>query len=355
MKRSARAAAGILLFSVLSLIPLPASAQVTRADYDRATGLRSKLQPLALNIVDRGGWIGKSSRYWYRKSVPGGNEYWIVDATQQRENDRLRPCQAGGGPGRGIGREGRGAQPAVLWIDVQRGREIRRVRGVRRPLVMRSGHVCRQKARDTRATGRHRPRHDHVGAGACRRSRFEGNESLARRQMGGLHPELQRLSPGEGQEGGGRPQPRRLGRELLHVRFPGLGARLEEARGPAAAPRLSPGHPLCRVVARGPAPAEALRNGVRQARRRSRHREAGPLSGRRQIGDRGRRRALPESLRADRPLLAQGQPGLHFRIQPARPPGLPDRRGRRDDGRGPSGGRRTSQDVLLLQREEISL
>jgi dipeptidyl aminopeptidase/acylaminoacyl peptidase len=33
-----------------------------------------------LNIVDRGGWIGKTSRYWYRKSVAGGSEFWIVDA-----------------------------------------------------------------------------------------------------------------------------------------------------------------------------------------------------------------------------------------------------------------------------------
>lgn len=60
--------------------PSLVSAQATRADYERATGLRAKLQTLALNIVDRGGWIGKTSRYWYRKSVMGGNEFWVVDA-----------------------------------------------------------------------------------------------------------------------------------------------------------------------------------------------------------------------------------------------------------------------------------
>ncbi len=73
-------------FAVLLLVfalaaPASVSAQVTRADYERATGLRAKLQPLALDIVDRGGWIGKSARYWYRKSVAGGNEYWIADAS----------------------------------------------------------------------------------------------------------------------------------------------------------------------------------------------------------------------------------------------------------------------------------
>ena len=73
-------------FAVLLLVfalaaPAAVSAQVTRADYEKATGLRAKLQPLALGIVDRGGWIGKSARYWYRKSVAGGNEYWIADAS----------------------------------------------------------------------------------------------------------------------------------------------------------------------------------------------------------------------------------------------------------------------------------
>src|SRR5512137_1407174 len=63
----------------------PASAQVTRADYDRASGLRAQVQSLALNIVDRGGWIGRTARYWYRKSVAGGGEYWIVDADKREK------------------------------------------------------------------------------------------------------------------------------------------------------------------------------------------------------------------------------------------------------------------------------
>ena len=84
MNRTARIVA-VTVLTVVVLIPLLASAQVTKADYERATGLRSKLQPLALNIVDRGGWIGKSVRYWYRKSVSGGNEYWIADASRQEK------------------------------------------------------------------------------------------------------------------------------------------------------------------------------------------------------------------------------------------------------------------------------
>jgi dipeptidyl aminopeptidase/acylaminoacyl peptidase len=79
MKHTGRTIAGAFLL-ILTMLPVLVSAQVTKADYERATGLRAKFQPLALNVVDRGGWIGKTTRYWYRKSVAGGNEYWIVDA-----------------------------------------------------------------------------------------------------------------------------------------------------------------------------------------------------------------------------------------------------------------------------------
>jgi dipeptidyl aminopeptidase/acylaminoacyl peptidase len=85
MKRSLLRLATILYFTV-AFFPALLPAQVTQADYERATGLRAKLQPLALNIVDRGGWIGKTSRYWYRKSVAGGNEYWIADTASRQKN-----------------------------------------------------------------------------------------------------------------------------------------------------------------------------------------------------------------------------------------------------------------------------
>jgi dipeptidyl aminopeptidase/acylaminoacyl peptidase len=69
----------------LAAVPAAVSAQVTRADYDRASGLRTQVQSLALNIVDRGGWIGQTARYWYRKSVAGGGEYWVVDAVKREK------------------------------------------------------------------------------------------------------------------------------------------------------------------------------------------------------------------------------------------------------------------------------
>ena len=70
-------------FLILALLwpALAIQAQGTKADYDRALGLRDKLQGLALNIVDRSGWIEKTPRFWYRKSVKGGTEFVIMDAS----------------------------------------------------------------------------------------------------------------------------------------------------------------------------------------------------------------------------------------------------------------------------------
>ena len=68
-----------LLWSLLFL-PTIAHAQVTQADYERAAGLRKKYDGLAVNIVDRPTWIGKTNHFWYRKSVKGGNEFVLVDA-----------------------------------------------------------------------------------------------------------------------------------------------------------------------------------------------------------------------------------------------------------------------------------
>ena len=74
-----------LAFTALAPVLASAQTQVTRADYERATGLRAKYQPLAIDVVERGGWIGKTSRYWYRKTVSGGGEFWIADAAAKKK------------------------------------------------------------------------------------------------------------------------------------------------------------------------------------------------------------------------------------------------------------------------------
>jgi dipeptidyl aminopeptidase/acylaminoacyl peptidase len=71
----------VLILSV-SLFALPAilSGQVTKADYERAFGLREKLQGLAVDVPERPSFIGTTTRFWYRKSVSGGNEFVLMDA-----------------------------------------------------------------------------------------------------------------------------------------------------------------------------------------------------------------------------------------------------------------------------------
>src|SRR6266498_4586732 len=64
----------------LLLVPFIVYAQVTQTDYERAARLRTRFQGLTVNIVDRPTWIGKTNRFWYRKSVKGGNEFVVVDA-----------------------------------------------------------------------------------------------------------------------------------------------------------------------------------------------------------------------------------------------------------------------------------
>lgn len=55
--------------TLLILLPVAAGAQGTRADYQRATGLRERYESLAINVPGPATWIDKTSRFWYRKSV----------------------------------------------------------------------------------------------------------------------------------------------------------------------------------------------------------------------------------------------------------------------------------------------
>jgi dipeptidyl aminopeptidase/acylaminoacyl peptidase len=70
----------ILALCGLALGVGSAYSQGTLADYDRAAGLRDKFQGLAPGMPESANWIESTSRFWYRKSVPGGHEYELMDA-----------------------------------------------------------------------------------------------------------------------------------------------------------------------------------------------------------------------------------------------------------------------------------
>ncbi len=68
-----------LAASVL-LVPLALTAEVTVADYQRALGLREKTASLVADLPEAATWIDETTRFWYRKAVKGGSQYFVVDA-----------------------------------------------------------------------------------------------------------------------------------------------------------------------------------------------------------------------------------------------------------------------------------
>jgi len=66
--------------AAVTLLPLSALAQGTVADYRRAIDLRERVQALPVNVPEAAVWVDKAPRFWYRKSVAGGNEFVLVDA-----------------------------------------------------------------------------------------------------------------------------------------------------------------------------------------------------------------------------------------------------------------------------------
>jgi dipeptidyl aminopeptidase/acylaminoacyl peptidase len=79
MKKYRFVACFVFLALLLTLSPV-LSAQGTRADFDRASGLREKWQGLVVNQPERPNWIEKTHKFWYRKTVVGGTEFVLVDA-----------------------------------------------------------------------------------------------------------------------------------------------------------------------------------------------------------------------------------------------------------------------------------
>jgi len=68
--------------------------QGTVVEYERARNLKGQTQGLVYDSVERVNWIEWSHRFWYRKTVKGGSEFFVVDAdtlTKQRafDHDRL--------------------------------------------------------------------------------------------------------------------------------------------------------------------------------------------------------------------------------------------------------------------------
>src|SRR5580692_12364496 len=71
----------IRAFTVAVVFGGIALAQGTLADYERAQGLAAKARGLVVNQPSAANWIGETDHFWYSKTVTGGSEFVLVDAT----------------------------------------------------------------------------------------------------------------------------------------------------------------------------------------------------------------------------------------------------------------------------------
>lgn len=81
--------AGLVYGSIIGIsLFLPTAvghAQGTMADYQRALGLENRFDGLVINDPGEPEWLGDALRFWYRKSVEGGDAFVLVDAEAQQK------------------------------------------------------------------------------------------------------------------------------------------------------------------------------------------------------------------------------------------------------------------------------
>ncbi len=79
--------ASSLAVILLPMVLLPAvlCAQVGPADYERALDLQEKYRNLVVHLPDQVEWIEGTDRFVYRRSIPGGHEFILVDAEKQTQ------------------------------------------------------------------------------------------------------------------------------------------------------------------------------------------------------------------------------------------------------------------------------
>ena len=87
------------------LIPTPAAPQGTLEDYRRAATVRQRLEGLTVGVPETPNWIGETNRFWYRRSVTGGNDFIVVDAATQQRQPAFDHASLAGGLSTAIGEE----------------------------------------------------------------------------------------------------------------------------------------------------------------------------------------------------------------------------------------------------------
>jgi hypothetical protein len=229
---------------LLTLLPLIVQAQVTQGDYERAAGLRRKYDGLAVNIVDRYNWIGKTDHLWYRKSVKGGNEFVLVDAETLTKKPAFDHEKLAASLSTAMGKKYTALTlPITTLTFLDNEQTIEFVADASRWRCSLSDYTCQNRGPAGPPFGQQN-NPDEEPPAATRETSSSAistsrpgtgpgaeTKNIARRKVGSVHRELQRLCARERQQGWFPPEFRRFRRRLLHALVDQLVARFETPRG----------------------------------------------------------------------------------------------------------------------------
>ena len=84
MKHARAVPASAIVIAILSL-PSSSAAQATVEDYRRAMSLRERYQNLAVGMTGEPRFVEKSNRFYYWRTVKGGEEFILVDAAKSEK------------------------------------------------------------------------------------------------------------------------------------------------------------------------------------------------------------------------------------------------------------------------------
>ncbi len=104
----------LLLFPIFASI---ACAQGTRADYERADGLREKFRGKTLNLAVTPHWSADGTHFWYRRQLAGGGEEFVTidTATRDRTTAPTAPPSESAKPAPNEERKSRSTSPDGKW------------------------------------------------------------------------------------------------------------------------------------------------------------------------------------------------------------------------------------------------
>lgn len=93
-----------LVVACLTCLPIEAAAQGALADYQRAMGLRDRYQNLTTGLTDQVRWVPDTHKLVYRRTVPGGHEFILVDADTQAKAPAFDHAKLAGALSTALGR-----------------------------------------------------------------------------------------------------------------------------------------------------------------------------------------------------------------------------------------------------------